>query len=1157
MLVAGKITEGQISGRELQRRLRWLVFHAWSIPPLFGIGYILLIGVLQPSQMIGILTTPLEPAYIFGWLAFSLWFLPQQMQPLADWLDGKPGCSPESAQRAVRRFPLVFWGTFLIYLVIAPVSVIMAAEIYTDFVATPSDWFRIELVALIVSIIVGLPIFFLIFDLFGQALGAMKLSRPIVTIRTRVLLIGALMPLLIDTMLVQYYWTRTGYFTFETFGVWLLLEALAIGGSLIFAHSFGQSLGPLQWLTGEAQPLPEARIAALRARSTDEIGVVVADYRNLLEEQRLHAEILELNNRLLRSAGGDFGTAAVFQQVVELCRQAVNAEQAFVLLFEPAANELVGVIQSGSDFRPEGYYRLRLDETSIAVWAFNQRQTVAVEDARNDLRVSQRMCEQFNVRSALVAPLRLDETVIGVLMAVTHDRPRTYVARDIALIEGLAREAAYALHSQQLREERSRADAKRLEQQEELRRWEDKFSKVFRTSPVPIFISRLASGLYLDVNQASERLFGWSREDSIGRTSADLGIWVDPEARQRWVATLKAQRRCEDYEAVFRAKSGDLRTVRLSAEIIELDGDECVLGLVYDNTARKRAEEQLRIAATAFESQQAMMVTDANSVILRVNRAFTEITSYTAEEAVGQTPQLLQSGRHDADFYRAMWETINRTGGWQGEVWDRRKNGEEYPKWLTISAVKDDAGAVTHYVGTHSDITKRKEAEERINELAFFDQLTGLPNRTLLLDRLKQTMAASSRSGSHGALLIIDLDNFKTLNDTRGHDVGDMLLKQVAQRLTACVREGDSVARLGGDEFVVVLAGLSVDEADAATGIETVTEKVLATLGQPYLLGDVPHHSTASIGVTLFKGDVATIDDLMKQADLAMYKSKAAGRNAVRFFDPALEVAVKEHAALETDLRRAIDEKQLLLHYQAQIVGENRLTGAEVLVRWQHPQRGMVSPAEFIPIAEETGLILPLGNWVLQTACMQLTAWATRPELADLTIAVNVSAHQFRLHDFVDQVLAVLDATGANPQRLKLELTESLLISNIEEVIEKMFALKAKGVGFSLDDFGTGYSSLSYLKRLPLDQLKIDYSFVRDVLSDPNDAAIAKTIIALAQSLGLGVIAEGVETATQRDFLASSGCHAYQGYFFSRPLALEMFEEFALRTGRTSKEAAV
>ena len=473
-------------------------------------------------------------------------------------------------------------------------------------------------------------------------------------------------------------------------------------------------------------------------------------------------------------------------------------------------------------------------------------------------------------------------------------------------------------------------------------------------------------------------------------------------------------------------------------------------------------------------------------------------------------------------------------------------NGAEYHFTASGDPVFNAAGEFAGYRGVGADITKRKQAEEKIKELAFFDQLTGLPNRTLLLDRLKQAVAASSRNGSYGALLFIDLDNFKTLNDTLGHDIGDLLLKQVAQRLTLCVREGDSVARLGGDEFVVVLAGLSAVQGDAATAIETVAEKILATLKQPYQLGKLPHRSTASIGVTLFRGDLASIDDLMKQADLAMYKSKAAGRDVVRFFDPSLESAVKERAALEDDLRRAMAEKQLLLHYQAQMAG-SQVTGAEVLVRWQHPQRGMVLPAEFIPLAEETGLILALGQWVLETACTQLAVWATRPERAHLTLAVNVSARQFHERDFVDQVLAVLAITGANSQRLKLELTESLLVSNVEETIEKMIALQAKGVGFELDDFGTGYSSLSYLKRLPLDQLKIDRSFVFDVLSDPNDAAIAKTIIALAQSLGLGVIAEGVETAAQRDFLASSGCHAYQGYFFSRPLPIEGFEAFVQR----------
>lgn len=554
------------------------------------------------------------------------------------------------------------------------------------------------------------------------------------------------------------------------------------------------------------------------------------------------------------------------------------------------------------------------------------------------------------------------------------------------------------------------------------------------------------------------------------------------------------------------------------------------------------SQDDLRIAATAFESQEGMMITDASGKIVRVNRAFTQITGYSAEEAIGQTPRLLKSDRHDEAFYRDMWTAIQRTGGWQGEIWDKRKDGVIYPKWLTISAVKDQVGTVTHYIGVQYDVTERKRAEERINELAFYDQLTGLPNRTLLRDRLRQAQASSSRSGKCGALLFIDLDNFKTLNDTLGHEMGDTLLRLVAKSLTLSVRDGDTVARLGGDDFVVVLADLSASEEDAANEIETMAGAILATLNQRHQLGDTSIHVTASVGATVFKGDGARVDDLMKQADLAMYKSKDAGRNLVRFFDPSLESAVSERAALENDLQQAIRERQFLLHYQAQVVGSHHIIGAEVLLRWQHPHRGLVPPAEFISLAEETDLILPLGRWVLETACSQLAIWSQNPRLSELTIAVNVSVRQFQQADFVEQVLAVLQQTGADPSRLKLELTEGLMVNNVDDVIGKMRALKSRGVSFSLDDFGTGYSSLSYLKQLPLDQLKIDKSFVRDVLTDPNDAVIAKTVVALAQSLGLGVIAEGVETQAQCDFLSDVHCNTYQGYFYSRPVPLAEFE---------------
>ena len=462
-----------------------------------------------------------------------------------------------------------------------------------------------------------------------------------------------------------------------------------------------------------------------------------------------------------------------------------------------------------------------------------------------------------------------------------------------------------------------------------------------------------------------------------------------------------------------------------------------------------------------------------------------------------------------------------------------------------IAAVAADFNAMI--AAQHRDMTARKLAEDEIRHLAFEDPLTHLPNRRLLLDRLQQALASSARSNRLGALLLIDLDNFKTLNDTLGHDKGDLLLQQVGQRLAGCSREGDTVARLGGDEFVVLLEDLSETAEEAATQSEAAGEKILAALRLPYLLAGYENRSTPSIGVTLFSGHQNSIEDLLKQADLAMYQAKTAGRNMLRFFDPEMQAIVAERAALEVDLREAVRQQQFIVYYQPQVDGKGGLNGAEALVRWQHPRRGLVPPLEFIALAEETGLILPLGHWVLETACRQLALWAPQPAMAELSLAVNISARQLQQPDFVAQVQAVLASTGARPQRLKLELTESLLVHDVEGVVAKMSALKEHGVGFSLDDFGTGYSSLSALKRLPLEQLKIDQSFVRDILVDANDAAIARMVIVLAESMGLAVLAEGVETAAQQDFLASQGCHAYQGYLFSRPLPIEEFEEFVIR----------
>ena len=480
----------------------------------------------------------------------------------------------------------------------------------------------------------------------------------------------------------------------------------------------------------------------------------------------------------------------------------------------------------------------------------------------------------------------------------------------------------------------------------------------------------------------------------------------------------------------------------------------------------------------------------------------------------------------------------------QGEQYSL--NLEDGRRWFELSVARKAVGAsaAPRFVVMTRDITGSKSAKQEIRRLAFYDPLTDLPNRRLLQDRLEHALAASLRNRHHGALLLIDLDNFKALNDTMGHDKGDLLLQQVARRLQTSVRDSDTVARLGGDEFVVLVDDVGRSQDEAVENATIVATKILEVLGQPFAIAGREHLSSSSIGVSLFGESTTSVEEAFKRSDVAMYQAKAAGRNTLRFFDPRMQAAVDARAALEVDLRQALANNELTLHFQPQVGPRSEVVGAEALLRWSHPVRGQVPPGEFIPVAEQSGLVIDIGQWVLRTACAQLAVWAGDPATRALTLAVNVSVHQFRQTDFVAQVSSALQEARANPERLKLEITESMFAFNLEDIIGKMTALKAYGVGFSLDDFGTGYSSLSYLKRLPLDQLKIDQSFVRDVLTDPNDAAIARTIVALGQSLNLAVMAEGVETAGQHEFLLAHGCHYCQGYLFSRPLPEAQFRAF-------------
>ncbi len=565
------------------------------------------------------------------------------------------------------------------------------------------------------------------------------------------------------------------------------------------------------------------------------------------------------------------------------------------------------------------------------------------------------------------------------------------------------------------------------------------------------------------------------------------------------------------------------------------------VGTVHDVTDRRTAEFELRLAAAAFDSDIGMLVADASGATFRANRAYSLITGFTLADHYSELSALADVVDKPDEFLAHVREVMREKGQWRGEIEGRRKNGALYPRWVTVKPIRDEHKSVTHYVSTIQDLTEIQLADEKIRHLSFFDQLTGLPNKTLLIDRLKHAMFLGARSGQYGALLHIDLDFFKILNDTNGYEVGDRLLVDVAQRMASLKRESDTVARFSGDEFVMLLETLGEDQDVAAEKAQVVAAKMLQGLNHVFDLGDISHKNSASIGVNLFKGIVKTVDDVLKQAELAMYRAKDEGRNGVQFFEPDMEFSVKQKASLEADLRMGIENGEFELHYQPQVIGQGRVIGAEALLRWTHPRRGVVPPVVFIPIAESCGFIVKLGTWVLEQACAQLALWGNDPRTKDLTIAVNVSAKQFLQTGFEELVLDILAARGANPAHLKLELTESLFVANVDLIVEKMLTLKRHGIGFSLDDFGTGYSSLTYLKRLPLDLLKIDQSFVRDVNDDPHAATIARTIITLAQSLSIDVIAEGVETQKQCDFLCESGCTSYQGYLFGKPLTLVQF----------------
>ena len=1004
-----------LSGAQFLSRFRRLIFLAWTIPAVFGLSFLLFINMFTLSQMGDVLASPLEPTFILLSLALAVTYFNVFIRPVATYLEAPDAARGEVALACVRGFPVRFWGWFLCYLLVAPLTVIYSAELFSDFMATPVDWFRIHLVALIVSIIVGLPIFFRMFDLFGLALQTLPLQRPVVSIRVKVFLIGALVPLLVDTMLVQYYWTRTGYFTAETFVVWAFLQLLAVAGAIIFMNSFGQSLSPLESLVGGGRPTLEEK-PNLLPQSIDELGVLAGRYQRLLEQLYFHGQVLAVGNHILRGGDDEAAVGEAYDRLVNMCREALDMDIAFLILHDEATNQLVGVSTTGEEYRPEGHFRLSLDEPSMAVLIFKEGRLTLIEDVADDPRVSPRMVKRFNLKSSIGAPLAVENRVIGVLVAGTQGRIRRYTQRDRDLMDLLAHEAALAVHTHRLQTRRQQAEARFREA--------STLARVTLHSIGDGVIATDGGGRVELFNPIAEQLTGWRSEEAQGQPLAAVFNLLD-EATGEPVA-----------DPVQRCLQDDA-TIALA----------------------------------------------------------------------GQTVLLEREGR------------------------------KTFAVEVRVSPLREDDGKVRGVVLVFHDTTELAVLTHRLSYQASHDALTGLVNRHEFEARLELALETSRFEHLEHALCFMDLDQFKIVNDTCGHVAGDELLKQLAARLRASIREVDTVARLGGDEFGLLLEGCPLEQA------RQVAENVLEMTREfRFMWGDKVFDVGMSIGLVPFSADSGNITDILSAADSACYVAKGLGRDRLHIFERDDLTLAKHRSEMQwlQKIRVALEENNFQLYSQPirPLLDEQAAWHNEILLRLRDEDGELVLPGSFLPAAERYHLMPAIDRWVVKHTLAALASGSASDGMVQA--AINLSAQSLCDDQFLAFVMEAIRSSGVAPRHLCFEITETTAIANLSRAMQLIAELRKLGCRFALDDFGSGLSSFGYLKNLPVDYLKIDGSFVKDMTENPIDRAMVNSINEIGHLMGIKTVAEFVASERHVQMLREMGVDYAQGFHVAKPKPLEV-----------------